>query len=88
MANGRCAECPYRKHEPETVGGADVWDVLSRCGSQLRLAPMGGPIGLDFGAVLMMGAALEVDQAMLAEVLPDVEAARIMGLRGEGAEED
>ncbi len=84
MANGRCAACPYREHEPETIEGAGVWDVVSRCGSQLRLAPMGGPIGLDFAAVLMMGAALGADAEMLAEVLPEVEDARIMGLRSKG----
>jgi hypothetical protein len=43
--------------------------------------PSGGvvsrPIGLDFGAVLAMGAALDVDQKLLASVLPRVEAAII-----------
>lgn len=49
---------------------------------------MGGPFGLDFGAVLMMGAAMGADLELLADVLPDVEAARIAGLRGEGGEGD
>jgi hypothetical protein len=35
------------------------------------------PVGVDFGAVLMLGAARGVDMALLADVLPRVEAAII-----------
>ena len=38
---------------------------------------MGGAIGLDFGAVLAMGAALGADQRMLAELLPAMEKAAV-----------
>ena len=41
--------------------------------------PMGGavtrPAGLDFGAVMAVGTALGADVELLAQVLPDVEAA-------------
>lgn len=47
---------------------------------------MGSPFGLDFGAIMTMGQALGVDRALLAEVLPGVEAAILAGLRGEGDE--
>jgi hypothetical protein len=43
---------------------------------QLRVG-MGGPFGLDFGAVLAMGAALGADQRMLAELLPAMEKAAL-----------
>lgn len=40
----------------------------------MRVA-FGGPFGLDMGTVMMMGQSGSVDMAMLAEVLPGVEAA-------------
>jgi hypothetical protein len=56
--------------------------LIKDVGSQLRLAtiptPDGvitRPVGLDFGAVMMMGAARQVDVATLAEILPRIEAA-------------
>lgn len=36
---------------------------------------MGGPYGLDFGSVMVMGEALGVDAELLAEVLPGAEEA-------------
>lgn len=44
---------------------------------------MGQPFALDFGAVMVMGAALGADMDMLASVLPDAEAAIIAGLSGD-----
>lgn len=38
------------------------------------------PAGLDFGAVMQMGAALGVDAQLLAEVLPAAEAAIMAAL--------
>ena len=48
---------------------------------------MGTPFGLDFGAVMMMGAAIGADLELLADALPAAEAAIINGLRDEGGEE-
>lgn len=45
------------------------------------------PCGLDFGAVMAMGAALGCDLALLAEVLPFVEYAIISGADDEGGDE-
>jgi hypothetical protein len=61
--------------------------VIAGCGSQLRYAsfslPMGGlvmrPVALEFATVLAMGEALEADAALLARVLPGVEAAILRG---------
>ena len=44
-------------------------------------------MGLDFGAVMTMGAALEADIAMLADVLPIVENLILAGLRDEGGDD-
>ena len=46
------------------------------------------PVGLDFTAVMAVGAALNADGAMLADVLPDVEVALLNGLREEGGGDD
>lgn len=63
-----------------------MWDVITRCGSQVRIASFGGPggtvsrpVGLDYGAVLALAGALGADVDLLAAVLPDVEAAVLAG---------
>jgi hypothetical protein len=40
----------------------------------------GVPIGLDFGTIMLVGAAADVDLELLAEVLPHFEATFIAGL--------
>lgn len=50
---------------------------------------MGRPFALDFGTVMQMGGALNVDLALLAEVLPAAEAAivnRIAEMSEEGSD--
>ncbi|MFD2428196.1 hypothetical protein ACFSUK_08190 [Sphingobium scionense] len=39
----------------------------------MRVAPMGGVFGLDYGAALALGSALSADMELLAEILPDVD---------------
>ncbi|WP_423752947.1 DUF7697 family protein [Caulobacter vibrioides] len=43
------------------------------CAHQVRCAPMGGVVGLDFGAILALAQARGADTALIAEVLPGVE---------------
>lgn len=57
--------------------------MIQACRSQLRVGGTGAPFGLDFGAVMAVGAALGVDAGLLAGALPQVEAAVLAGLRGE-----
>lgn len=45
---------------------------------------MGGVFGLDYGAALALGQALDADMMLLAEVLPAVEGALIRRANGEG----
>jgi hypothetical protein len=45
---------------------------------------MGGPIGLDFGAIMLIGAAQGADLELLSEVLPDFEAVVIASLADDG----
>ncbi len=49
---------------------------------------MGGAYGLDFGAVLALGAARAADMALLAEVLPTIEQVMLAALRGEEGDDD
>lgn len=58
--------------------------MVAGCGQQLRLGAAGA-VGLDFGAVLAMGQALDADPALLAEILPRIEAIRVRSLTGDGA---
>ncbi|MBM3929146.1 MAG: hypothetical protein FJ335_11935 [Sphingomonadales bacterium] len=58
---------------------------MTDCAWQLR----GGgaeapPYGLDFGAVLSVGAARGVDMMLLSTVLPDIERAIITNLHADG----
>ena len=83
----RCKACPYRKEEPRSDAGESVWDVITRLGGQLRVAPMGGVFGLDYGAALALGTALSADMELLAEILPDVEAALVRRANGDGSDD-
>lgn len=47
----------------------------------------GVPVGLDFGAIMTVAAALDVDVELLAEVLPDVETTILVALNDQ-ADED
>ena len=51
-----------------------MWDVILKSAGQLRIAH-GVILGLDFGAILGLGAALGTDVHMLGECLPAIEAA-------------
>ena len=75
--------CPYLEHEPLTEAGWQAWDVLTRCGGQLRLAPNASAIiGLDLTAAIALATALGYDARSVAELLPAVEAGLIKVLNG------
>lgn len=58
-----------------------MWDVLTRCAGQLRLAPAGAcVVGIDLGVALTLGAHLGHDARLLAELLPAGEAGLVQGL--------
>lgn len=53
-----------------------MWRVIRASVRQLRMSEF-GPIGLDFGAVLALGAAMGADAALLADLLPAMEKAAL-----------
>ncbi|MBK8211711.1 MAG: hypothetical protein IPK78_18930 [Rhodospirillales bacterium] len=64
-----------------TDAGWQAWDVLSRCGGQLRLAPNASAvIGLDLTAAITLGTALGYEARSVAELLPAGEAGLIKAL--------
>lgn len=53
-------------NEPLTTEGFEIWEVIRRCGWQLRLYPNGGIAGFDVPTVLSVTEALGYDlQALL-----------------------
>ena len=53
-------------NEPLTAEGFETWDVIQRCGGQLRLHPNGNIAGFDIPTILSITEALGYDlQAML-----------------------
>lgn len=54
--------------------------MLERCGGQVR-AGMGNPYALDFTAVLMLADAMGAGTALLADVLPSIEAVIVKAYR-------
>ena len=54
-----CEDCPARLNQPITFEGWQVWDLVGRLGSQLRVLP-GAVIGWDMSAALALGDALGV----------------------------
>ena len=66
---------------PLTDGGWQAWDVLTRCGGQLRLAPNGAAvIGLDLAAAIALATALGYDARGVAELLPMAEAGMVAAI--------
>ena len=64
-----------------TDAGWQAWDVLTRCGGQLRLAPNAAAvIGIDLAAALALATALGYDARAIAELLPAGEAGLITAL--------
>jgi hypothetical protein len=57
-----------------------IWDLVGRLGGQLRLSQSGTITGWDFGAALGMAAALGIDPAPVAEILPEIEAVMVRAL--------
>lgn len=47
----------------------------------------GEPVGLDFGAIMAVASAQDVDAELLADVLPEVETAILVGMSDQSAEE-
>ena len=75
-----CAECPRTLHQPLTIEGWQVWDLVQRLGGQVRVAGgmSGGVVlGWDIGAALQLGAALGLSPLILAELLPPIEAVMV-----------
>ncbi|MET3692338.1 DUF1799 domain-containing protein [Methylobacterium goesingense] len=64
-----------------------TWAVLERCGGQVR-AGMGSPYALDFTAVLLLADAMGARTALLADVLPSVEAVIVKAYREESENAD
>jgi hypothetical protein len=54
--------------------------VLLACQCQLRLAPGGHVIGIDMNAALRIGAARDLDLAVLSGLLPAAEAGMVEAL--------
>lgn len=53
---------------------------MKGCRGQLRMG-FGGPVGLDFGAVMTMAQARRADLDLVADLLPDIEAELLHALR-------
>lgn len=68
-----------RENAPRSKEGAQVWDLVMRCGGQLR-ATQGRAIGYDITAVMAMGDALGVSRVAIAEFLPGIEANAIKAM--------
>jgi|GEM_PF-3037670 len=61
------------EEEPLPPEGEDCWSLILDSRSQVRVAPMGGVVGLDFSAVFELARARGLPVALLADVLPRVE---------------
>jgi hypothetical protein len=75
-----CAECPRTLHKPLTFEGWQVWDLVQRLGGQVRVVggmSGGAVLGWDMGAALQLGTALGLSPAIVAELLPSIEAVMV-----------
>jgi len=72
--------CPYIAHRPLTLEGVEAWELLIAGQGQIRVAGMGGAIGLDLAAVLELGRLRGCDAVAMAELMPDCETGLVAGL--------
>jgi hypothetical protein len=75
-----CAACPRTLHQPLTLDGWQVWDLVQRLGGQVRVAggmSGGAVLGWDMSAALQLGAALGLSPLIIAELLPPIEAVMV-----------
>jgi len=68
-----------RAHAPHSVEGRQVWDLMLRCGGQLRTIP-GRVVGYDMTAVFMMADGLGVPREAVAEFFPVIEMAAVRAI--------
>ena len=66
----------------------EAWDVLLACQGQLRLAPSGHVVGIDFDAALKLATARGYDLAVLSELLPAAEAGLVEALSSDRVRDD
>jgi len=78
-SNRGCAACPAVLNAPQTVEGAQVWDLCLRMGGQLRAVP-GAVLGWDLGAAMALAHALGVNPLVAAEILPAIEAIAVRAI--------
>lgn len=72
---------------PQTIEGAQAWDVLLRSSGQFRRVLAGDrliTIGLDMIAALAIAAHLGYDVPAVCDLLPSLEAGAVAGLNAEG----
>ncbi|MFN3349060.1 hypothetical protein [Pseudorhodoplanes sp.] len=67
-----CAECPYVLNAPRTPDGVAAWEAIRRAAGQVR-ATDARVYALDFGAVLLLAAAMDALNPLLVEALPEIE---------------
>jgi len=65
-----------------------VWDLVGRLGGQMRITAAGSIIGWDMGAALALAAALGIDPAPVAELLPPIEAVMVKKLNEQMEQRD
>ena len=58
---------------PATIEGWEVWDVIERGATQLRIGAL-GPVGLDYMPLFGLARLLGYNMRGIAEFLPSVEA--------------
>ena len=61
--------------------GQAFWSVIGMCETQIRVAGLGGVLGLDFAAVTAMAEASGLDGRVTARLLPFAEAGVWSGIR-------
>lgn len=81
-------ECPTRLNQPETPEYQQLWSVIEASQHQLRLAPSGGVVGLDYTAIFSLSRDLRVRRGLLGEILPLIEQFILIYYSGEEIGDD
>ena len=76
--------CPYIENAPQTGDGAQAWHLVQRGQGQLRMGGMGGVIGFDLPAILVLADAYGCDREAIAVLLPFAEAGMVQAINRRG----
>tara|TARA_B100000674_G_scaffold498677_1_gene538567 strand:- start:3650 stop:3886 length:237 start_codon:yes stop_codon:yes gene_type:complete len=75
------------ENAPETIDGAAAWELVISSPGQVRVAGMGGIIGLEVGALVDLSVHQGNDPAIMSRLIPSIERGLLMAVSDKGSDD-